>query len=89
MFVSVGKDAAEAIGARGAKRKARRVGQSKRARGGDCMGEKAQLKSRSRRAGAVAQMGERCNRTAEVSGSIPLSSTSPSHVKSKHFSPAS
>ena len=27
-------------------------------------------------AGAVAQMGERCNRTAEVRGSIPLSSTS-------------
>ena len=25
--------------------------------------------------GAVAQMGERCNRTAEVRGSIPLSST--------------
>src|SRR6185503_3117047 len=29
-----------------------------------------------RRCGAVAQMGERCNRTAEVRGSIPLSSTS-------------
>jgi hypothetical protein len=29
------------------------------------------------RSGAVAQMGERCNRTAEVRGSIPLSSTSP------------
>ena len=28
------------------------------------------------RSGAVAQMGERCNRTAEVRGSIPLSSTS-------------
>ena len=28
-----------------------------------------------RRCGAVAQMGERCNRTAEVRGSIPLSST--------------
>jgi hypothetical protein len=27
------------------------------------------------RDGAVAQMGERCNRTAEVRGSIPLSST--------------
>jgi hypothetical protein len=27
------------------------------------------------RLGAVAQMGERCNRTAEVRGSIPLSST--------------
>src|SRR5689334_3224959 len=27
--------------------------------------------------GAVAQMGERCNRTAEVRGSIPLGSTSP------------
>ena len=27
--------------------------------------------------GAVAQMGERCNRTAEVKGSIPLGSTSP------------
>jgi hypothetical protein len=31
-------------------------------------------KSRSR-PGAVAQMGERCNRTAEVRGSIPLGST--------------
>jgi hypothetical protein len=30
-----------------------------------------------RRCGAVAQMGERCNRTAEVRGSIPLSSTNP------------
>jgi hypothetical protein len=29
-----------------------------------------------KRRGAVAQMGERCNRTAEVRGSIPLSSTS-------------
>lgn len=29
--------------------------------------------------GAVAQMGERCNRTAEVRGSIPLSSTSRPH----------
>ena len=28
-----------------------------------------------RRSGAVAQMGERCNRTAEVRGSIPLGST--------------
>jgi hypothetical protein len=28
------------------------------------------------RFGAVAQMGERCNRTAEVRGSIPLGSTS-------------
>ena len=27
--------------------------------------------------GAVAQMGERCNRTAEVRGSIPLGSTNP------------
>jgi hypothetical protein len=27
------------------------------------------------RSGAVAQMGERCNRTAEVRGSNPLSST--------------
>ncbi len=27
------------------------------------------------RDGAVAQMGERCNRTAEVRGSIPLGST--------------
>ena len=27
------------------------------------------------RLGAVAQMGERCNRTAEVRGSIPLGST--------------
>ena len=32
---------------------------------------------RPERRGAVAQMGERCNRTAEVRGSIPLSSTSP------------
>ena len=31
---------------------------------------------RPERRGAVAQMGERCNRTAEVRGSIPLSSTS-------------
>ena len=31
--------------------------------------------------GAVAQMGERCNRTAEVRGSIPLGSTN----KSKHL----
>ena len=31
------------------------------------------------RSGAVAQMGERCNRTAEVRGSIPLSSTSRRH----------
>ena len=30
-------------------------------------------------AGAVAQMGERCNRTAEASGSIPLSSTNLYH----------
>jgi hypothetical protein len=30
--------------------------------------------------GAVAQMGERCNRTAEVRGSIPLSSTSPPNL---------
>jgi hypothetical protein len=29
------------------------------------------------RHGAVAQMGERCNRTAEVRGSIPLGSTKP------------
>ena len=32
-------------------------------------------------AGAVAQMGERCNRTAEVRGSIPLSSTRLFHSK--------
>ena len=31
--------------------------------------------SPSRHRGAVAQLGERCNRTAEVRGSIPLSST--------------
>ncbi len=30
--------------------------------------------------GAVAQMGERCNRTAEVRGSIPLGSTSPMFI---------
>ncbi len=30
---------------------------------------------RPRERGAVAQLGERCNRTAEVRGSIPLSST--------------
>src|SRR5262245_1469801 len=29
--------------------------------------------------GAVAQMGERCNRTAEVRGSIPLGSTNDTH----------
>ena len=34
------------------------------------------------RSGAVAQMGERCNRTAEVRGSIPLSSTSPDQALS-------
>jgi hypothetical protein len=33
-------------------------------------------KARCAGCGAVAQMGERCNRTAEVRGSIPLSSTS-------------
>jgi hypothetical protein len=27
--------------------------------------------------GAIAQLGERCNRTAEVVGSIPTSSTNP------------
>ena len=32
--------------------------------------------------GAVAQMGERCNRTAEVRGSIPLSSTN-SHYEDR------
>ena len=34
------------------------------------------------RRGAVAQMGERCNRTAEVRGSIPLSSTSLFNIRS-------
>ncbi|VFU08603.1 protein of unknown function [Methylocella tundrae] len=34
--------------------------------------------------GAVAQMGERCNRTAEVRGSIPLSSTN----KTNNLEPA-
>src|SRR4051794_9338290 len=55
---------------------------------GDCKGGISRLVSRSpgpgnprveyvwRWRGAVAQMGERCNRTAEVRGSIPLSSTS-------------
>src|SRR5207253_1705978 len=38
-------------------------------------------RARRRRRGAVAQMGERCNRTAEVRGSIPLSSTSPSRCR--------
>src|SRR5208283_4686367 len=33
------------------------------------------------RNGAVAQMGERCNRTAEVRGSIPLSSTSSASIE--------
>lgn len=35
--------------------------------------------------GAVAQMGERCNRTAEVRGSIPLSSTSRSERDAQAF----
>jgi hypothetical protein len=34
--------------------------------------------------GAVAQMGERCNRTAEVRGSIPLGSTT-SHLHQSHW----
>ena len=38
-----------------------------------------------KRRGAVAQMGERCNRTAEVRGSIPLSSTSPRPLKMPGF----
>jgi hypothetical protein len=37
------------------------------------------------RRGAVAQMGERCNRTAEVRGSIPLSSTSLEPIKSTTY----
>jgi hypothetical protein len=37
------------------------------------------------RRGAVAQMGERCNRTAEVRGSIPLSSTSLKFIENKRF----
>src|SRR4028119_1454145 len=37
--------------------------------------------------GAVAQMGERCNRTAEVRGSIPLSSTSPFEGVAVFFEP--
>ena len=36
-----------------------------------------------RRCGAVAQMGERCNRTAEVRGSIPLSSTTSTFLASR------
>ena len=39
-----------------------------------------------RRCGAVAQMGERCNRTAEVRGSIPLSSTTGFSRKISRFS---
>ena len=39
-------------------------------------GESAAIGAPTVRRGAVAQMGERCNRTAEVRGSIPLSSTS-------------
>src|SRR3954454_14817275 len=62
---------------------------------GDCTGERSRLVSRFPsgpspsdrparwRRGAVAQMGERCNRTAEVRGSIPLSSTSPTHGHSE------
>ena len=42
---------------------------------GHCMGERRRYVGRLARRGAVAQMGERCNRTAEVRGSIPLSST--------------
>ncbi|VVS97073.1 hypothetical protein SPHINGO361_100162 [Sphingomonas sp. EC-HK361] len=34
--------------------------------------------------GAVAQMGERCNRTAEVRGSIPLGSTTGLQISSCH-----
>ena len=49
-----------------------------------CKGENSRLGAADRRRGAVAQMGERCNRTAEVRGSIPLSSTSPFDMKNKH-----
>ena len=35
--------------------------------------------------GAVAQLGERCNRTAEVRGSIPLSSTEGSQVLNRQL----
>ena len=45
-------------------------------------GESAAIGPPCRGRGAVAQMGERCNRTAEVRGSIPLSSTSPKHSQS-------
>src|SRR5687767_7775311 len=51
-----------------------------RGKGGEgrCQREIRPLMERLKReGGAVAQMGERCNRTAEVRGSIPLSSTSP------------
>ena len=47
------------------------------ARAGRCIVGEGSLEGRSGGCGAVAQMGERCNRTAEVRGSIPLSSTSP------------
>ena len=46
------------------------------------MGEEASLCGPPAWSGAVAQMGERCNRTAEVRGSIPLSSTSLKLIKS-------
>ncbi len=42
-----------------------------------CAPSQAPLLGRSDGCGAVAQMGERCNRTAEVRSSILLSSTSP------------
>ena len=44
---------------------------------GRCKPAKAQLLGRHDGCGAVAQMGERCNRTAEVRSSILLSSTTP------------
>ena len=44
--------------------------------GGHCIAAQPSLSADFAGAGAVAQMGERCNRTAEVRGSIPLSSTS-------------
>jgi hypothetical protein len=44
--------------------------------GGHCIAAQPSLSADFAGVGAVAQMGERCNRTAEVRGSIPLSSTS-------------
>ena len=59
--------------------------------GDGCIARKARLRERPRlcrgRGGAVAQMGERCNRTAEVRGSIPLGSTTPDTLESATFAP--